>query len=410
MSLKIAIFIFNTEAQLFCCSCTEQQSCGSYRKLFSFIGSDCIKTDFVNEYINHIKKENNGLPDAFIVGLQESSMRNPKKGFKSDQLLFAFRDCISKINPNYVLVKEKLEGIGAEGIRGLRLGLLINKNYTTNFSFYFYKPLFESSVSISEGQQFGKGAIMLDLKVNKDNKDYHAHFINTHLPFLEKHNDQGKQIRDITLKETLQSFQNKLKNENTNVVNKFIMGDLNYRIDFGTDDTKINEFIEKINDNQLNSQNIINYKDYDQLNQTLASDLKTFKEGINNNGPTFLPTCKLEKKCPIPDNGRKYQTKKGNTKRVPSWCDRILYSGNINCKLYQSFDSGFTCKSDHMPVIGLYEILPIDQTTSQSIDQPVQLVGSQLESNTNQTGGDIYFDKYLKYKKKYIDLKNSVNI
>ncbi|XWV25694.1 hypothetical protein QJ857_gp0019 [Tupanvirus soda lake] len=412
MSLKVAVFTFNTEAQVFCCSCNEKKSCGLARKLISYVSTDCVRTDFVNEYINYISAQNAGLPDVFIIGLQESSMSNPKKGFKSDQLLFAFKDCVSKINPNYVLVKEKLEGIGAEGIRGLRIGLLINKNFTTDFSFYFYKPLFESSLKISEGQHFGKGAILLELKVIKDAKNYHMHFINTHLPFLEKLNDQGKEIRDKTLQETLQSFEKKLKNETSESITKFIMGDLNYRIDFNNDEDISKKFIEQLNKNELNIDNINQYKDYDQLRKTLNSDLIAYKEGINNDGPTFLPTCKLEKKCPIPKDGRKYQTSKGKTIRIPSWCDRILYSGNINCKLYQRFDSGFTCKSDHIPVIGLYEILSIDQeiTTTQPTNQPNQSVKIQttIESDktTKQTGGDIYYDKYLKYKKKYIDLKH----
>lgn len=54
-----------------------------------------------------------------------------------------------------------------------------------------------------------------------------------------------------------------------------------------------------INDKQLTTANIENFKRFDQLGSTLNTNLSGFHEGINNGGPNFLPTCKLSKKCPI---------------------------------------------------------------------------------------------------------------
>jgi hypothetical protein len=407
MNLTVAVFTFNTEAQIFCCSCDKQERCDLSKKFLSYTSSNCIPNDFVKQFVDHVKNANDGnLPDLFVINLQESSIVNPIKGFRSDQLLFAFEKCITNVSSDYVLKREKLQGIGAEGIRGLRTGLITNKLFNTHFKFYFYKPLFESKIKISEGQQFGKGAILLELKIQKDHKNYHLHFINTHLPFLPNTKDQGKNIRDRTIQETLEAFNNKIK-ENTNITNiaKFVVGDLNYRIEFQNDETEKNKFLELFQGGTSKTItieapetievsktieipkttedfNINDYKKFDQLQNVDA--LNNYKEGIDNDGPNFLPTCKLKKDCK--STNRPYQIIKGDTLRIPSWCDRILYLGdNIKCLLYENFDRGQTCMSDHIPVIGLYKITPTPQ------------IG----------GNDFYYNKYIKYKQKYLSLKHT---
>jgi hypothetical protein len=61
----------------------------------------------------------------------------------------------------------------------------------------------------------------------------------------------------------------------------------------------------------------------------------------------FLPTYKYKKKTKIYD-----------TKRTPSWCDRILYYSKEKMKLsmikYMDVD---VYDSDHKPVCGIYKIL-----------------------------------------------------
>lgn len=90
---------------------------------------------------------------------------------------------------------------------------------------------------------------------------------------------------------------------------------------------------------------------------TLYSNIKTVKmlidgganinsQDIEGQGPRFLPICKMYKECDCVSS-RPYQIIKKNSLRIPSWCDRILHTPNIVCVQYQSFDRGFTCKSDH---------------------------------------------------------------
>ena len=394
MNIKVAIFTFNTEAQIFCCSCDKKEECGSTRKILSFMSSNCILSDFAGKFVEYIQsKNNNKLPDTFIISLQESSIKNPKKGFKSDQLIHAFYNCILKYDSQYSLFKEKMEGVGAEGIRGIRIGFIVKKrqDFEIKFRFLFYNPLFESKIAISEGQQFGKGALMLDTiitnKISGKNETYGLKFINTHLPFLGKKGDQGKSIRDKTIIETMSYFTNIIKQENKSITdNIFLMGDLNYRISFN-DSIEQNKFIDLLeNSNRGDFGTIKSYLNFDQLRNSIKGNtiLMEYKEGINDEGPSFFPTCKLVKKCIDGNNIREYQLTKGNTQRIPSWCDRILYTGdNITCLLYESFDRGQTCKSDHIPVIGLYEI-----------------------KFSEQKGGDNYYKKYLKYKQKYFEFRN----
>lgn len=370
MSIRIAFFTFNTQAQLYCCLCKKNKNCESKRNFLSFLGPSCITSNFVEPFISQIiKKNKNKLPDIFVISLQESSIKNPKKGFKSDQLIMAFFDCISKLqkkkNKKYSFYSEKMEGIGAEGVRGLRLGLIIDKNLEIKYKFLFFRPLFKSKLPITKGQHFGKGAIMLNLLINKKFKNisnkYILNFINMHLPFLEKEKDQGKSIRDQSIKEIMNYFQSKLELKNNNIqISTFLMGDLNYRINFGSKIDKQKDYINRLETGVFHNDQIKDIIKYDQLYSSIQKNeiLENYKEGINNAGPNFFPTCKLIKKCPIEESeSRKYQIVKGKTQRVPSWCDRILYNGNnITCLYYDNFDKGYTCKSDHIPVIGLFEI------------------------------------------------------
>lgn len=334
----VAIFTFNTEAQIFC---------GDINNLNN---KNCYSSDFIAEYINHIKLNNNNmLPDIFVVNLQESSIKNPFKKFKSNNLIKYFESYIKSINQNYVSIIKKMKGIGREGLRGLCTAVFVSKNISVKFSHDVYRPIFKSSLSIKEGQQYGKGAIMIELQIVKNSKIYKVQFINTHLPFSGNNNE--KEIRDITLVETLSNF-----NTESNI-EKFIIGDLNYRVYFDDPDLE-SKYVESIKNLKIMTCDekkifIENYKQYDQLTSTIRYIVPQFTEGINSNGLSFLPTCKMFKECPIVSN-RSYQITSKKKYRLPSWCDRILHTDGIKCVLYESFDTGNTCKSDHKPVIGLF--------------------------------------------------------
>ena len=109
-----------------------------------------------------------------------------------------------------------------------------------------------------------------------------------------------------------------------------VSGDLNYRVN-KTDNYKCD--IKKIKD--------------DQLGNSLKTSLN--KLHLKEDTIDFCQTCRL-------NNNRKY-----DKKRIPSWCDRILYRDDDNkMKIheYSSFDLSPT--SDHMAVYSVFEL--IDRT------------------------------------------------
>lgn len=342
MEPTIAIFTFNTEAQIYCGNVTNTES-------------KCVPSDFVVEYVNYVCSENNNLlPDIFVINLQETSITNPFKMFKTDNLPKRFESCIKNIDNSYVAIKKKIKGVGREGLRGLCSCVIASKKLNIKYKHELYRPIFKSSVSVKDGQQYGKGAILTHIHFVKNSKSYEVKFINTHLPFTGKSTDND--VRNKTLIETLQYF-----NCETNDCDKFIIGDLNYRVDFNKDSALTDTYIQSVNnlryttDFDTITQFVDEYKKYDQLYNAITTIFPQFLEGVNNNGPCFLPTCKMNKICPILFN-RDYQIVKKNRYRIPSWCDRILYTNNISCMTYNSFDNGYTCKSDHVPVTGLYNL------------------------------------------------------
>ena len=126
----------------------------------------------------------------------------------------------------------------------------------------------------------------------------------------------------------------------------FIVGDLNFRLNnLNTDD--FFKLINQIESKEIEIEKLEKYKDklieYDSLNNNLYKkfiDYYIMESEIN-----FLPTYKTIK-----------NTNKYNLKRIPSWCDRILYKcgkGNIRNIFYDSIEC---LESDHKPIVGYFEI------------------------------------------------------
>ena len=74
---------------------------------------------------------------------------------------------------------------------------------------------------------------------------------------------------------------------------------------------------------------------------------QTFQEATIN----FMPTYKFDKRTDTYDTSKK--------KRVPSWCDRVIWKKShfITCKNYDSVPS--VKFSDHKPVVGLYKVASV---------------------------------------------------
>lgn len=116
----------------------------------------------------------------------------------------------------------------------------------------------------------------------------------------------------------------------------FFSGDLNYRIDMDRQ-----RAIDLIYSNQWD----LLHKSDQLLKQmdNLSFPLHNFCEGELNFPPTF--------KYDIGSD--EYDT--SEKRRIPSWCDRILYKGDIILKEY-SRSAPWPLLSDHRPIHGIYEV------------------------------------------------------
>lgn len=152
-----------------------------------------------------------------------------------------------------------------------------------------------------------------------------------------------------------------LEEECCNIEHVFFFGDLNYRV-FSLEEGFENTFLGA-------SKHVLRdiYETKDELHKELSKGqiFLNFKEGIDNTGPIFLPTCKMKKPRPridkITEITQLYNVGKGQ--RKPSWCDRILYCDRgdtkiqTKCLIYDRMDVGETMNmSDHAAVYGIYEL------------------------------------------------------
>ncbi len=139
---------------------------------------------------------------------------------------------------------------------------------------------------------------------------------------------------------------------------QFIFGDLNFRIDLD-----INACLQMIE-----SGNIASLAIYDQLNKakTVSTSLIDLEEGPLNFNPTYKYVVGTSE----------YDMKK---KRVPSWCDRILFKKNKNLKVLE-YDRVEYTHSDHKPIYGIYKII-----VSKIDEEKKKAIINELKENSNNT-------------------------
>lgn len=366
-SLEVAVFTFNLEARLYGCDCREA---GLGKRLGRIIRRRYIRSAWVRRYLDTMVEANGGrLPQVIVINLQEANMA---RGRKTDKLLRCWLQEVLRRDDNYAMLDETVVGINSCGLVGVRTGVIASKDYNSSIRFTAYK-----SAAFS---QLGKGSISVDMHLQREEEHYHVHFINTHLPFVGSEPDYGLQIRDQALSDLLGYCEQTVIDNQS--LSRFLSGDLNYRICFPDSELE-EEYLQLAERGQLTPEDMARYLPYDQLQTLRETLLVDYREGPDDLGPQFLPTCKLLKTQPPPEpeqpvleqlsalpsrvrarvrrtsvssQGRPYHVRKEGQVRTPSWCDRILHYGNVDCLCYDSFDHGTTTRSDHRPVYGLYRV------------------------------------------------------
>jgi len=207
-------------------------------------------------------------------------------------------------------------------------------------------------------------------------------FICCHLPFnarslITERLYKNRMLRQNELNQSNVCFNNII--ENLVLFKKPVptyviyFGDFNYRL---ADPRPASEVADELNDKSEDTGFIRDlYHEYDELREQMRrKNIYELSEGVSNQGPSFVPTCKMVKgritsTCYDKEEGIKayegtdcWKTGRQD-QRVPSWCDRILYRKfgddphNLICTYYDRFDVGeVMAKSDHAGVLSMFEL------------------------------------------------------
>jgi synaptojanin len=151
---------------------------------------------------------------------------------------------------------------------------------------------------------------------------------------------------------------------------QYIFGDLNFRIDLDFSTCK----------QMISSGSLSSLKAYDQLNKakSVSTTLIELDEGSLNFDPTYKYVM----------GSSEYDSKK---KRVPSWCDRILFKKNKHIEVIDYNRVDYLI-SDHKPVYGLFKITTtkIDHYVKNQIIKEIrESVGGNIMAITDNHYSDI---------------------
>lgn len=311
---------------------------------------------------------------------------------------FGLQECSYDVLPR--LMKEKYHRIGS----GALTQNLISTQFGSIGLGFMYLHIFVKKMSKSPGdteitiesmdastdtcgnpKKEKKGSIVIPIKMTCNGLSTIINFVNVHLPSAPKKIEE----RNACL------IRSTIKLADTT----FVFGDMNYR----TSDIKEvpEDEQKKLAINPLKCGCLTDASNNEFINEKLKSEqlleqLKTIIKDFKESPITFCPSCRFKEhfnleinndsRCKTVDLLNLY-----DTKRYPSWCDRILYkikeNPNFNITIDEdSYNSDHvTMKSDHALVFLKF-----------SIDIGIT------------SGG--YYEKYLKYKLKYLNLKKNINL
>lgn len=354
----------------------------------------CSQPDFLPDLFNrHIFDEEGsesaqGKHHLIVIALQESA----KPG---DYLLS--HAIGGQLGERYVLVKRgRMMGLGkttydavmrecAVRTRGLRMAIYARKDFVSFVHFQAEKAVV---CTVKDYLTRGKGGYGIVLRI--DGFGLMA-FLNVHLPFVSSTLRKGNHTRLATgVRKQDDAFNNILKQflHRQALHHLFVLGDLNYRVQNPSNVVNAADLCAAMNQKEEFRHKI--YLECDELRKSIMSKNipLPFEEGIDNSGPMFMPTAKMDHErssgSTVPGS-YKFGT---NNHRNPSWCDRILYlPGSLQkaptisqllsqaiekeeeasdfstsnlpaiCTYYDRFESGETMKrSDHSAVCAYFTI------------------------------------------------------
>lgn len=291
-------------------------------------------------------------PDICVFGLQEINS-NPWQRF----LDYLFNNPWTN-ELTYLMNKLGYVRIQETRLVGILLNVFIKRPLVTHVRYSI-----ENWVRLGYYGLWGnKGANICTINIGGVN----LCFINAHLSAHEWQKKKRKLEYTAILNTHSESIES---NQSVKEDYQFFFGDLNFRIQ-GLPIENVKDLIKKKEYQKL----LIN----DQLKNSMDNDecFTKFKE----NEITFPPTYKFDL------NSNTYDT--STKKRVPSWCDRILYKTRksedfVDCEQLAYNHIPEYDISDHKPVFGLFQVKigNWENQTQDIVFNKVSNVDSQIEIN-----------------------------
>lgn len=331
--MKIYCFTWNTESVRF-------TSKGENSYIYQTVESNL-------DTILEEKIENNPV-DMICISLQESA--KPGSHLMSSVIV----NMLEK-NGYFLLKRSRLMGVGVTTIkslynldlkfRGLRMGVFISKKYMENNDISIDDIKINDKYHYCSGiynLTLGKGAICFNVSIPDIGS---IDIINLHLPFNSA-SILNPEDRLYEVSKQNDELNNIMKSLCCDVNPAIIMGDFNYRITLKSGESASFVFQKYL------SELPTLYRERDELR--IEIDKNSFcyglMEGVDNNGCNFLPSSKLVRGCNVDKfNFGKYD------RRMPSWCDRILYKSgkffDLKCVKYSRFERKESMEwSDHSAI------------------------------------------------------------
>ena len=375
--MKVLVWSWNSESARFSESVESRRAESSieWTGALPTLAIACEPPSFVRAMAERVHEEQ---PELVVVGLQE----DPKPGS------YWLSDALPQLLTGYALLeKTRLMGVGLTtwtrcySMRGLRLSVFVKQDWAP--AQHIQASVYEH-VCRGAALTRNKGGVAIVLDIPGHGK---LELINAHLPFdssslgtfrqrheaKQKQADHLEQLHAALVLGAVQPLADHV----------ILMGDLNFRLDvFLTDepstvgpqgiaDRLFPEFAE-LGPNAV-------YRKRDELLQVLEQSawLRGYREGADDQGPDFAPTCKLRKQRPAESaelsldwlrSTLQVQAEHGSLgPRTPGFADRILFrsfaghhgtsaadSHSLRCTAYERWD--LSPLSDHAAVMAVLDL------------------------------------------------------
>lgn len=383
-SVRIFCFTWNTESVRI--AEAVQHSGQEPLSLISEKWYQCEQPDFLPALLHRVlpQEDDDVAPyDLLVFALQESA----KPG---DYLLS--HALPRELGSRYTLLRrQRLIGAGKTTwtslkreyefkLRGVRIAV-------------FVRPEFEDRVALlgdafipcpgRERLTHGKGGVGVVVRVVDIGV---IGFLNVHLPYdassIKGTNRMRIQTGVAQQNKALNALVDDFQERYRGIHYLFVLGDLNYRVLHRENVVDARAMYHLMSKSEEQRRRV--YETRDELRQSIDyGALPLFREGVDNAGPSFMPTAKMARGREPPGTTAFNAYKLGAAfHRNPAWCDRLLYAtyrdlnqterpqrlraeygrviegdGDVRCVFYERFEAGRTMTlSDHTSVIGAFEI------------------------------------------------------